>query len=236
MDEIFNSLNITNNNIKKNIIKSLQGKIGPTDSSNWLSENILIGRMPNDCNEIEKIIKTGVSIFISLREYQENYLKCINELDNKIKHKEFFTRFDIPDFGTRDADLIKSLIDNIINYININQKKIMIHCLGGHGRTGMVVVPLITVLFFLKEIKNKKSKNYIDKNQKLNWISWNNKINIIAEDLLKKSQAYVMICLRKYRKTNELKTVKQITVPETHAQEEIDKEIIKLYIYEYLKN
>jgi len=237
MDEIFESLKIENDDIKKYVIKSLKSKKGPTDSSNWLTNNILIGRKPDNCNEIEKIIKSGVSMFLSLREYDEDYLKCIEKLGDKYKKKEIFSRFNIPDFGTRDASLVKSLVDNIINYVNINNKKIMIHCLGGHGRTGMIVTPLIAVLFYLKDIKNKKSKIYLDRSEKSNWISLEDKINDIVEDLFKKAQAYIMISLRLYRKTNsaDLKTVKQITVPETHAQDEIVKEVIKLYIDNYLK-
>jgi protein tyrosine phosphatase len=160
MDEIFESLKIENDDIKKYVIKSLKSKKGPTDSSNWLTNNILIGRKPDNCNEIEKIIKSGVSMFLSLREYDEDYIKCIEKLDSKYKKKEIFSRFNIPDFGTRDASLVKSLVDNIINYVNINNKKIMIHCLGGHGRTGMIVTPLISVLIYLKDIKNKKTIIY----------------------------------------------------------------------------
>lgn len=237
MNEIFNSLEIKNNKTKKNIVKSLKCKEGPTESSNWLTENILIGRMPNNCDEVEKIIKSGVTMFLSLREYEEDYPKCVNSINKKYKEKEIFTRFNIPDFGTRDADLVKSLIDNIINYVNINNKKIMIHCLGGHGRTGMIATPLIAVLLFLEDIKDKKSKNYLDRDQKNKWTNLDDKINKITENLFVKAEAYIMISLRLYRKTNSLnlKTVKQIRVPETHAQDEIVKEVIKIYINNYLK-
>ena len=241
MNEIFESLDIKSNNIKKNIINSLESKKGPTNTSNWLTDKILIGRMPNDCIELKKIVKSGVTIFLSLREYEEAYPLCIDEFNDKdskkYKKKEIFTRFNIPDFGTRDASLVKSLVDNIINYVNINNKKIMIHCLGGHGRTGMIVTPLIAVLFFLKEIENKKSKNYIDRDQKSEWMVLENKIDRVIENLFVKAQAYIMISLRLHRKSNrsELKTIKQIRVPETHAQDEIVKEVIKIYINNYLK-
>lgn len=235
-DEIFDFLEIRDENFKESILKDFKSNYGPTDSSNWLTKYILIGRQPNNCEEIKKIIDSDITIFLSLREYEEEYVKCIKLIKKNYK-KCIFTRFNIPDFGTRDADLIKSLIDNIINYIKINKKKIMIHCLGGHGRTGMIIVPLIAVFLFIKEIKNKKSINYIDINEVNKWISFDDKINNVAENLFKKAQAYIMISLRMHRKTNSsnLKTMKQIKIPETHAQDNIAKEVIKIYINNYLR-
>lgn len=235
-DEIFDFLEIKDEDFKKSILKLFKSKYGPTDSSNWLTKYILIGRQPNNCEEVKKIIDSNITIFLSLREYEEDYIKCIKSVSKNYK-KYMFTRFNIPDFGTRDADLIKSLIDNIINYIKINKKKIMIHCLGGHGRTGMIIVPLIVVLLFIKEIKNNKSINYINIDETSKWTSFDDKINNVVENLFKKAQAYIMISLRLHRKTNSsnLKTIKQIKIPETHAQDNIAKEVIKIYINNYLR-
>jgi hypothetical protein len=68
-------------------------------------------------------------------------------------------------------------------------------------------------------------------------IFYKNKKNNFLSYLILHIYQLLIISLRLYRKTNgaDLKTVKQITVPETHAQDEIVKEVIKLYIDSYLK-
>ena len=107
----------------------------------------------------------------------------------------------------------------------------MIHCLGGHGRTGTVVCPLIAILIFFKDI----IKN-VNKNEKLIWKEWDEKINNIALELFIRAQAYIMLSLRCHRETNkaDLKTMKEIKIPETHAQDNVALDIIKLYIKDYL--
>ena len=234
-NEIFTFLNINNINIQQEILNNFQSKKGPTDSSNWLTKNILIGMLPKTCEDVEKIMKAKISLFISLREYEETYPKCINE---KYKKKEIFYRFDIPDFSIRDPESIRALIDNIITYVNINQKNVMIHCLGGHGRTGTVVTPLIAMLVFSKNILDSKSEDYINIRDTKTWLEWDDKIHLVAKNLFIKAQAYVMLSLRAHRKTNGInikKNIMKIKIPETHAQDDVAIAIIKLYIKDYLK-
>ena len=237
-NEVFDFLKISDDNFKKEIINTLQSKKGPTISSNWLSDNILIGRMPKDCKEVTKIINSGVNMFISLREYEEEYQKCIYELNKKYKDSIIFFRFDIPDFGTRDTDSIKALIDSIINYVNIKKGKVMIHCLGGHGRTGTIVVPLIAILLFFKNIINIDNKNFLNRSDRKTFNEWNQIIEKIAESLFIKAQSYVMISLRKDRGSNSEKKrdIKAVRVPETHAQDIIAISVIKKYIINYLED
>jgi len=227
-DEIFDFLNITDIKNEKKIISKLQSKKGPTKTSNWLTDNILIGRMPENCKELTKIIDSGITMFISLREYKEEYQKCITEVNKKYKNSIIFFRFDIPDFGTRDSDSIKALIDSIINYITIDKKKVMIHCLGGHGRTGTIAVPLIAILLFYENVLNKNNKKTFNE--------WNNTIQEYAELLFLQAQAYVMISLRSDRGSNSRmkKDIKSLRVPETHAQDVIVIEVIKKYIIDHL--
>jgi len=227
-DEIFDFLNITDIKNEKKIISKLQSKKGPTKTSNWLTDNILIGRMPENCKELTKIIDSGITMFISLREYKEEYQKCITEVNKKYKNSIIFFRFDIPDFGTRDSDSIKALIDSIINYITIDKKKVMIHCLGGHGRTGTIAVPLIAILLFYENVLNKNNKKTFNE--------WNNTIQEYAELLFLRAQAYVMISLRSDRSSNSRmkKDIKSLRVPETHAQDVIVIEVIKKYIIDHL--
>jgi len=237
-NEVFDFLNIKDDKIKLNVISNLKSKKGPTQTSNWLTDNILIGKMPKNCKEVIKIINNDVTMFISLREYEEEYQKCIYDVNKKYQESVIFFRFDIPDFGTRDSDSIKALIDSIINYVDIKKNKVMIHCLGGHGRTGTVVVPLIAVLIFLEDIKNKNSTNFLNKYEKKSYDEWNNEIDKITELLFIKAQSYVMISLRKDRISNNLKKkdIKAVRVPETHAQDIIVLSIIKKYIINYLDN
>jgi len=227
-DEIFDFLNIKDIKNEKKIISKLQSKKGPTKTSNWLTDNILIGRMPENCKELTKIIDSGITMFISLREYKEEYQKCITEVNKKYKNSIIFFRFDIPDFGTRDSDSIKALIDSIINYITIDKKKVMIHCLGGHGRTGTIAVPLIAILLFYENVLNKNNKKTFNE--------WNNTIQEYAELLFLRAQAYVMISLRSDRSSNSRmkKDIKSLRVPETHAQDVIVIEVIKKYIIDHL--
>ena len=238
-NEIFSFLNINDTTIQNEILDRFDSKKGPTDSSNWLTKHVLIGMMPKTCEEVEKIMKSKITLFVSLREYEENYPKCIEMIDKKYKKKEIFYRFNIPDFSTREPDSIKALIDNVINYININKGFAMIHCLGGHGRTGTVVTPLIAMLIFGKNIMDVKSNDYINLRELKTWPEWENKIHTVAKNLFIKAQAYVMLSLRAHRKTNGenlKKNVMKIKIPETHAQDDVAISIIKLYIKDYLSN
>jgi hypothetical protein len=237
-NEVFDFLNINDDLIKKDVINVLESRKGPTVSSNWLTENILIGKMPKNCNEVIKIINSGVTMFVSLREHEEEYQKCIHNVNEKYKESVLFFRFDIPDFGTRDTDSIKALIDSIINYINIKKEKVMIHCLGGHGRTGTVSVPLIAILLFFINITNKNNKNFLNRDDKKTFNEWNILIDNIAQLLFIQAQSYVMISLRKDRLSNSIKKkeIKKVRVPETHAQDIIAISVIKKYIINYLEN
>ena len=231
-NEVFEFLQINDESIKRDVIRTLQSKKGPTQSSNWLTDNILIGRIPKNCKEVIKIINSGVTMFISLREYEEEYKKCIYNVNEKLKESVVFFRFDIPDFGVRDTNSLKALIDSIINYVQVKKEKVMIHCLGGHGRTGTVVVPLIAILLFLSVNKT------INKNSKKTYNEWNSDINKIANLLFIKAQSYVMISLRKDRGSNSKKKIliKEVRVPETHAQDTIAISVIKQYILNYLEH
>jgi len=110
-EEIFNYLNITDKKIIKEVINSLEIKKGPTIGSNWITDKILIGKLPKTCEDVEKIIEAGVTLFISLREFEEEYPKCIKKIKEGYNKKGIFFRFDIPNYSIRNVDSIKSLID-----------------------------------------------------------------------------------------------------------------------------
>jgi hypothetical protein len=243
MSLLFNKYNVNNTN-------TLQ-------YSHWVYNNqLLMSALPPTCEDLKSIIETNkISMIISLRENDELYQRCSN-----LTIKPIFWRFRIPDFGYQGAEDFKALIDNIINYIKSdNNHRVMVHCLGGHGRTGSVICSVIAILVILqsyklqpilKDLKSRykfiyNSNNLIDvriidnmmKMYDINSID--HLIHKITENIFILSQIYVMLSLRMYRITdnkNYRPDIKQILVPETHAQNEMVIEVIKLFLQEYLIN
>ena len=223
--------------------------------SHWVYNNqILMSAIPTNCNDINYIIdKNQINMVISLRENDELYQKC-----NLNNIKPIFWRFRVPDYGYQDPHDFKALIDNIINYVANKQNKIMIHCLGGHGRTGSVICSIIAILVILQQTKfqhilkeliilNKIPKSnsisipIIDniKNKNIKLTNIGILTDFIARKVFVLSQIYVILSLRMYRKTDGIDyrdTIHKILVPETHAQNEMVINVIKLFIQEYVNN
>ena len=236
-----------------NIIKNLCSKNcsnGPTIYSNWILNNkLLMGAIPKDCDDMNKLIDDGkINLFISLREDDEIYQNC----NNNTTIKPIFWRFRIPDFNTRDVEDVKTLVDNIINYLLTRNEKIMIHCLGGHGRTGTIICCIIAVLLFLNKNDN---INLVNSNDNINNIINSKLIKIkkitnfkdtekeileLSEKIFKYSQFYVMLSLSTFRITDSLldnfKLPEKIKVPEISSQDLLVMNVIKLYIENYLRN
>lgn len=158
------------------------------------------------------------------------------ELGNKYNDL-IFLRFRINDFNTptKVEDTIAT-IDNIVNYILRNpNNKIMIHCWGGHGRTGLFTCCVLSLILLLlltptfKDIMNKIKKKPFDQANIL--------IINLSEKIFKIIQAYIMVNLRAYRKTNWpcIKEIKDVLIPGTHAQDNFVKEVIISYIMRYIE-
>jgi len=214
---------------------------GPTNYSNWvIKDRILMGAIPKSCDDLNIFKKNGITLFVSLREEDEIYQTC-DHYDNII-----FWRFRIPDLSTREPEDLKALIDNLINYlINDKNRKIMIHCLGGHGRTGTVICCLLAVIIFLNKNEDqkdivKKIQNEIEnlRKENNNYKNIEEKIIEISEKIFKYVKFYTMLSLSSHRQTDSLdnRTVKEISIPETSAQELLICQVIQLYIKLYLKN
>ena len=217
------------NEIKEQCNKN--SSAGPTIYSNWaLNNKLLMGAIPKDCNDLQTIINEGINLFISLREDDEIYQNCTNTNNN---NKPIFWRFRIPDFNTRDVEDVKTLVDNIINYLENNEGKIMVHCLGGHGRTGTIICCVIAVSLLNNNIH---LQNLKDKSLKFKELE--KEILELAEKIFKYAQFYVMLSLSTYRKTDSLliKTPQNIKVPEISSQDLLVINVIKLYIENYLRN
>jgi hypothetical protein len=219
---------------------------GPTKYSNWVIDDyLLMGAVPYNCNDLETLINSGVTLFLSLREDDEIYQLCYRE--KTLNENIIFWRFRIPDFDTKDPEDVKAVVDNILNYLNKNSnKKVMIHCQGGHGRTGTITCCILAVLLMnkyfpknifkvLSEIKNKIN---LLKYKQENFIIFQKEIIELSETIFKYVQFYVTLSLATHRKTDSLdfKEVNNIIVPETPAQKVLVCEVIRLYIEFYLRN
>jgi protein-tyrosine phosphatase len=225
---------------------------GPLVYSNKIYSNVIMSAIPYSCSDLEILVnKENINMIISLRENNELYQYCKN-----IKNPPIFWRYLIPDFGYQDPQNFKALIDNIYNYTeNSNEKKkVLIHCLGGHGRTGSVACSLIALKFFLLnnniknlliafENKHFKLNHSTEPNVPLNLLE--NKKNIdefirnISFLIFKLSQIYVMSSLRIHRETDREQTrpnPHQMLVPETPAQNDMVINVIMDYIHDYLNN
>jgi protein tyrosine phosphatase len=213
---------------------------GPTDSNSWIHPQILIGSIPNNCVGIKAIVDKGnISAFLSLRENNELYQYCkLEKTDDSInsKYKKLvFLRFGINDFNipTNISDTMAT-IDNIINYINQDSKnKLMIHCRGGHGRTGIITCCVLALLL----LETKLYKIQMDKIKTTSFNDANIQILELVKILFKIVQAYTMVNLRAYRKTDWkcIKKIDLVLIPETHIQDNFIKDVIKAYIIKYIK-
>ena len=225
---------------------------GPVPTNSWINPQILIGTIPYTCDEIKTNIDYGkITAFLSLREHNEPYTQCkldkaktlhfgnkqkvnIDELPKEYNNL-IFLRYRINDFNTPTSinDTIAA-IDNIINYIKQNpNNKVMIHCWGGHGRTGTFTACILSVLLLDTD------KDTMDKIASNNFITANQEILSLVDYIFNIIQAYIMVNLRAYRLTdsqNNKKDILSILIPETHAQDIFVKDIIKAYIMKYLEN
>jgi hypothetical protein len=258
LDNKLNDFNIDISSfMEKLFVKYNVGNTNTLRYSHWVYNNqLLMSALPPNCTDLKSIIDINkISMIISLRENDELYQRC-----QELTTKPIFWRFRIPDFGYQGAEDLKALIDNIINYIKSdNNHKVMVHCLGGHGRTGSVICSVIAVLvilqskelqLILKDLQSRYKFTYdskesinvtiidnIIKTHKINDID--HLIHEITEKVFILSQIYVMLSLRMYRITdnkNYRPDIKQVLVPEIHAQNEMVIEVIKLFLQEYLIN
>jgi hypothetical protein len=147
-----------------------------------------------------------------------------------------FWRFRINDYSTPNTVLeTMAMTDSLINYIYKNPKnKLMIHCWGGHGRTGTMTCCVLAIILLLN---TKPYKEKMDEFRNIQYKDTIKKIDEMSNDIFTKIQAYVMIYLRTYRKTDWpcVKEISSVVIPETHAQEHFVKDIITNYIQRYLE-
>ena len=123
------------------------------------------------------------------------------------------------------------LVDSLYNITQKNKKKIMIHCHGGHGRTGTIACCLYGLNFInknfstIKEIFKKKEGEAVLE-----------AIENIARYIFKLSQLIITTQLRLFRKTDQecVKGISSVIIPETAAQVKFSTEVLNKYIIRYM--
>jgi hypothetical protein len=93
------------------------------------------------------------------------------------------------------------------------------------------------VLAIILLLNTKPYKEKMDEFRNIQYKDTIKKIDEMSNDIFTKIQAYVMIYLRTYRKTDWpcVKEISSVVIPETHAQEHFVKDIITNYIQRYLE-
>jgi len=130
----------------------------PFIRSNWIIPGILLasaypGSPKNDhTNILEAIIASGINSFVNLMETEEleKYKSYSPVMEEKkvctVKDNIFYAKLPIPDRMVVSDDKLKEMANGIILLIQC-QRKILIHCFGGKGRTSSVVCTVLCELY-----------------------------------------------------------------------------------------
>jgi len=131
------------------------------DSTHWIVPGrILAGGSPNEMTrrEILSIIESGIDTFVNLQnefnEYAYEYTLQNMVALNKTKfppHPINFLHCPIPDQGVLSDHDMCEFIQELIKILEVHHCNIYIHCYGGHGRTGSVLVHLLQALFSISK-------------------------------------------------------------------------------------
>jgi len=111
------------------------------------------------CCAVCRLVDSGITVFVSLigeystSGYRERYpadvgryLRSITGGDNQRPSQVKFLHFPIRDFEVPDAHALSRLVDELKRLL-FSGETLFVHCRGGHGRTGTVVIPLLAAVF-----------------------------------------------------------------------------------------
>lgn len=147
---------------------------GPIPGSNWIIPNrILMSQYPGDIKDdvaeekAKSFIDSKLKVFINLQQKEElkrfkPYETLLKKMDNNIE----FISFEIPDMGIREDKDVDQFTDELILKF-LKNENILIHCWGGHGRTGTISAILLGKIFFLDHKEALKRVSLAHKCRKL---------------------------------------------------------------------
>ena len=117
----------------------------PTRGSNWiLPGHLIIGSHPND-DDARAIIGAGVTTFVSLiGEYSTEHYHS-RKYPGASSKPTTFIHFPIQDFHVPAPAALEALVLDLKRRL-VEREVVYVHCRGGHGRTGTVVIPLVAAL------------------------------------------------------------------------------------------
>lgn len=153
-------------NIRKNPPKLDFTKIKDIKSqhANWVIPGILMtGPSPtsfiNQINQktfINDVLYNDINTFICLQE-EIHYDKYKNLIPSEKYHNTEFMQISIEDNKVPKHNVFIDTLADIIEKIIIG-RKIYLHCYGGHGRTGLYIVALLSCIY--KELERKEDALY----------------------------------------------------------------------------
>lgn len=140
----------------------------------WISclvkDKIYFGPFPNQ-NMIDKMEKENFDIIVNLTMDNENIFQHEDSLEEKNIEiykipKHMYISYQIKDNDIPNCPLTYSSFISKLFSLYKQDKKIYIHCRGGHGRSGMVSVSLLLNIYpnkNIKEIIDTVNKSHIDR-------------------------------------------------------------------------
>ena len=155
----------------------------PSSRSNWLVPgHLLIGAKPGGYydapdDEVRSYLEAGVTTFVCLiGEYRTTaaYMAAYPEIAKSISQSSpsgaaslDFIHFPIRDFETTEGKELEKLVLELKRRL-LQGEVLYIHCLGGHGRTGMVVIPLMMALF---NVDYSQAESFVNESTRLHRVA-----------------------------------------------------------------
>lgn len=136
---------------------SPQSHPAPTPGTHWvIPGRLAAGKSAGGFPEsfLTDLVYAGVDTFISLQEsYGEygcsDYRQTLRNLASKKPdfppHPISFIHFPIPDFGVVEDQDMLALTNQLADLLR-NGRRLYVHCYGGHGRTGTVLLHLLSAI------------------------------------------------------------------------------------------
>ncbi|MFX0004261.1 MAG: protein-tyrosine phosphatase family protein [Promethearchaeota archaeon] len=96
----------------------------------WIAKNKLAASWWPDNSLFERYKKEGIKAIINCSEF---------DYKNEVPEDFQYFHLNIPDYGTPTESQLKEFLD-ITGQLGINRNPIVVHCVAGCGRTGIMVV------------------------------------------------------------------------------------------------